>query len=310
MTNTKYGHLICTELTEEARQKDLALEGSDRMKEHVIWMDSEVIPGAMYSECVWFSPGFLDSPEEMRKREGLGAHTHPFDEVIGFFGTDLNDPYDLGGEIELWLEDEKFEMKNSFLAHVPAGMKHCPLKNIAQDRRMFHFTLGPGKEYTRQESVVTNTPKPEWDVRKHVVSGLKDAIATAPWSAGPKQAGNGKGGRLLYLDSEVVPGAFYVETVWVTPLPDDSEDTVFPGGDPVEKHSHDFDEVIAFFGTDPDNIHDLCGEVELWLGGEKHIIDKSCMVFVPAGLEHCPLRFNRVDRPIFYFTAGPGSMYF
>ena len=36
MTNTKYGHLICTELTEEARQKDLALEGSDRMKEHVI----------------------------------------------------------------------------------------------------------------------------------------------------------------------------------------------------------------------------------------------------------------------------------
>jgi hypothetical protein len=175
---------------------------------------------------------------------------------------------------------------------------------------MFHFTLGPGKEYTRQESIVTNTPKPEWDVRKHVVSGLKDDIATAPWSAGPKQAGNGKGGRLLYLDSEVVPGAFYVETVWVTPLPEGSEDTVFPGGDPVEKHSHDFDEVIAFFGTDPDNIHDLCGEVELWLGEEKHLIDKSCMVFVPAGLEHCPLIFNRVDRPIFYFTAGPGSMYF
>ena len=72
----------------------------------------------------------------------------------------------------------------------------------------------------------------------------------------------------------------------------------------------DFDEVIAFFGTDPDDIHDLCGEVELWLGDEKHIIDKSCMVFVPAGLNHCPLRFNRVDRPIFYFTAGPGSMYF
>ena len=108
----------------------------------------------------------------------------------------------------------------------------------------------------------------------------------------------------------MVPGAFYVETVWVTPHEKRSMETVFPGGDPVEAHSHDFDELIGFFGTDPADSYNLGGEVELWLDDEKHEIDRSCIVYVPAGLKHCPLRFHRVDRPIFYFTAGPGGMYF
>jgi hypothetical protein len=55
--------------------------------------------------------------------------------------------------------------------------------------------------------------------------------------------------------------------------------------------------------------HDLCGEIELWLGDEKHILTKSCMVFIPKGLKHCPLVFRRVDRPIFHFSAGPARAY-
>jgi hypothetical protein len=46
-------------------------------------------------------------------------------------------------------------------------------------------------------------------------------------------------------------------------------------------HTYDFDEIIAFIGTNPDGIHNLGGEVELWLAGEKHLITKSCLVFVP-----------------------------
>ena len=111
--------------------------------------------------------------------------------------------------------------------------------------------------------------------------------------------------RIVYLDKEVFPGAdFYVEALWFWPRevkPDE------PSGVPL--HSHSFDEVIAFFGTNPDDIHDLCGEVELWIDGEKNIIDKSFMAFIPAGIEHCPLKIRRIDRPIFHFTAGPGEMY-
>lgn len=138
---------------------------------------------------------------------------------------------------------------------------------------------------------------------KYIVTELKRDIIEAPWSPPASEAGKGRSGRILFLDSEVVPGAFYVECVWIIPPPR-------PRGASVQPHTHDYDEVIGFFGTNPDDVHDLGGEVELWLGDEKHAITKSCMVFIPAGLQHCPLSFLKVDRPIFHFTAGPGKMYF
>ena len=105
---------------------------------------------------------------------------------------------------------------------------------------------------------------------------------------------------LVYLDDDVIKGAFYVECVWYWKGSDKSE---------VEAHTHPFDEVITFFGTNPEDPQDLCGEVELWLEDEKHILTKSCLVFVPKGMKHCPLIIRRVDRPIFHFTAGPASEY-
>jgi hypothetical protein len=117
-------------------------------------------------------------------------------------------------------------------------------------------------------------------------------------------ARKGKSGRVLWLDSEVVPGAFYVETVWEYPRGSNYVPQVS-----TKAHSHNFDEVLCFFGTDPENPHNLCGEIELYLGDEKHTLTKSCIIFVPKGLQHCPLTIKRVDRPIFEFTAGPAAMY-
>ena len=48
---------------------------------------------------------------------------------------------------------------------------------------------------------------------------------------------------------------------------------------------------------------------EIWLDGEKHIITKTALVFVPAGMKHCPLILRRVDRPIFHFTTVTGHHY-
>ncbi len=119
----------------------------------------------------------------------------------------------------------------------------------------------------------------------------------------------GKGGRLLYMDSKIVPGAYYMECVWVMPRPAGSPG---PGGRKTgtEPHTHDYDEIIAFIGTNHDDPYDLGAEVELWLGDEKHIIKKTSLVFIPAGLKHCPLTFLKVDRPVFHFTSGPAKMYF
>ena len=77
------------------------------------------------------------------------AHTHDFDETLGFVGTVPGNPRELGGEIEFWLEDEKFVLTRSCLIYVPRGMKHLPLYIRRIDSPIFFWTAGNGTEYTR-----------------------------------------------------------------------------------------------------------------------------------------------------------------
>lgn len=105
--------------------------------------------------------------------------------------------------------------------------------------------------------------------------------------------------RVIYLDDSVIKGAFYLAFRWYT----------HPMGDRNENHSHDFDKVLAFIGSDSENPRKLNGEIELWLEDEKYILTKSCVVFIPKGLKHLPLRVLRVDRPILHFSVAPEGKY-
>ena len=103
----------------------------------------------------------------------------------------------------------------------------------------------------------------------------------------------------LYISEELngtAKGAFYLETNMVV-----RTGTI----ELVSKsHSHPFDEYLMFLGTDPEDQSYLGGEVEFWVGDEKHMITRTCAVFVPGGVAHCPLYFHRVDRPFMFITTG------
>ena len=106
--------------------------------------------------------------------------------------------------------------------------------------------------------------------------------------------------RILWIDDEVVPGAFQMNTSWYHSVPE--KDPVFP------EHAHDCAEIIGFFGTDPENPNDLHGEVQVDLGGEPYRIDRSCLIFVPPCLPHA-IHILRVDSPIFHFSVVTDGLY-
>jgi len=111
-----------------------------------------------------------------------------------------------------------------------------------------------------------------------------------------------KSTRLLWMDNEMVEGAtFYMECVWLW--------SGSVTGSTEEPHVHDFDEIIGFVGCNPDSPHDLDGEIELWLEDEQYIITKSCLVFIPGGLRHCPMIFRNINKPVLLMTIGNRSMY-
>ena len=132
---------------------------------------------------------------------------------------------------------------------------------------------------------------------KYVITELKPKEGQGFWE--PEYRGD-ELKSMLYLSEEVVKGAFYVEAAWFFPgmvIQNDSQDTVKP-------HAHDYDEVQAVFGTNLEDPYDLCGEMEFYIDGEKQVITKSCLIFLPKGLEHGPIYWRRMDRPVFHFVAG------
>ena len=111
-------------------------------------------------------------------------------------------------------------------------------------------------------------------------------------------------GTLMFrLDKDVIENTpFFTDVAWVWPKP---EKIVME----EKSHSHEFDEIITLFGTNPDDTRDLCGEVEFWIGDEKYEITNSCVIFIPKGTPHCPLIFHKVERPIFHFIVGNVGKY-
>src|SRR4030042_4148504 len=109
--------------------------------------------------------------------------------------------------------------------------------------------------------------------------------------------------RLLWMDDTKVKNAsFYMECIWLW----EGRTT---SGTTEEPHVHAFDEVIGFIGSNPDHPKELDARMEIILGDETHLLTKSCLVHVPAGMKHCPLTFREVNRPVFFFTLAPISHY-
>jgi len=111
---------------------------------------------------------------------------------------------------------------------------------------------------------------------------------------------NKRATRILWLEDEIMTGASSIILSWYW-KPTEQEST--------PSHVHDFDEIIGFIGSDPQNPHELYGEVEVWLEDEKYLLTKSCLIFAPKGVRHCPLKVIRADRPILFVAFSVTTKY-
>jgi mannose-6-phosphate isomerase-like protein (cupin superfamily) len=285
MPDTKYGNLIVTELKAPANIM-AALPQYARLGKRILWIDTNVVKGSFQMNCSWYLHPSDRSP---------APHAHDVDEIIGFFGNNPDDPWNLGAEIEFWMEDQQFIINKSALFFVPAGVKHCPLLIRRVDRPVIHFSVVTSSEYIMKDKGWKTPPASGY--ANYVVTELK----IPPEKLAIAGDYNKYARRILWLDEHVVPGAFHMNTAWYLKAAPTLENV-------PHIHEHD-DEIIGFLGSNPDDPVDLGGEVEIWIENERHIITRSAMVFVPAGLKHCPLILRRVDRPIFHFTTVPGKRY-
>jgi hypothetical protein len=134
---------------------------------------------------------------------------------------------------------------------------------------------------------------------KYIVTQPKKNLVVPKWGG---NLSSETSTRVMYLDSEVIKGAFYVECVWFWPTTE--KDKASP-----DPHTHDYDEVIGFFGTDPKDLNDLGAEIELYIDGERNLMNQTFLAFIPKGIVHCPLNILKITRPVFHFATGQGKQY-
>ena len=144
MTESKYGKYIVSQLKTGRFSPEYAAKYA-KFATRILWMDEEVVEGAFQMNCSWYlRPWTEDTPMSH-------AHKHAEDEIIGFFGSNPQEPYDLGGEIEFWLEDEQHIITRSSLIFVPGGLTHCPLILRRVDRPIFHFSTVTEGRYVMRD---------------------------------------------------------------------------------------------------------------------------------------------------------------
>ena len=152
MAARKYEKYIITENIRTAPPPPGFVRRREEQKKLGNWTDetdmfclnSDLIPGAFYIDAHW-----------MWEKHGTGglqteiAHAHDWNEVLLFIAGNRQNPRELNGEIEFWLEDEQYIIHNSCIIYVPAGMSHLPLVFHRIDSPILFITAGTSRSYTR-----------------------------------------------------------------------------------------------------------------------------------------------------------------
>jgi quercetin dioxygenase-like cupin family protein len=99
----------------------------------VIYIDDRIIPGSFYVEAVWVVGSVPKSHPE---------HTHPdHDEILGFVSSNMDNPNELGAEIDLVVDGKKMTITKTCFIHVPAGVKHGGLCFRKIERPVFQIAM-------------------------------------------------------------------------------------------------------------------------------------------------------------------------
>ena len=279
----------------------------DGVRRDIIYLDEEVAPAFFYNEYMWHMPGaaVIQSEAELAS---AAPHTSPYDKVISFVGSNPDNLYDLGGNVEVVLNGQVFDLTRCFAVYIPAGMVHSvTVKKV--DRPIWQYVLGHGKRY---EAIPAQMPQadPGVDLGKQFSYSYGQGFDLPDYrkGGGPNDT-PGRHDHITLMNEQVVPEAqFYIEASWLGPGPRAPLPPGVKHAGP-KRHIHPFPELITFFGTNWDDPYDLNGHVYLTLEDHEFDITQTFVVYIPEDVPHCPLYFEEIPNRMVHFTAGPVGVY-
>ncbi len=247
---------------------------------HVMKVDQNRLKDFFAVDCTWF---WRSDPDQIVE----GTRVSEANQVIGLVGADPENPFSLAGEITIWVDGKKNVLNKSSLIFVPAGVSCGPIQINHMEHPINYATIGvrPALNARRDPSLPRYT----------IISETKAKSVTPPPNRTMKSA------RLLHIEDDMAKGSFYVDYVWLYQG---------YGQAPAEPHEHEWGELMAMTGCNPERPYDVGGVFSIDLEGETHFIKQSTLVCIPAHTRHCPWKFLEVNEPTLIFTASPSGLYY
>lgn len=120
-------------------------------KKRIHWMDGDNMPGSIQINTSWY----LAANKEYQLNLGDAAnaytkwqtHFHDSAEIVCYYGTDPDDPWNLNGEIEMVIGDEMHILTKSTMIYLPPNLEHSTPLITRVDRPIFHFSLVLSSSY-------------------------------------------------------------------------------------------------------------------------------------------------------------------
>ena len=150
------------------------------------------------------------------------------------------------------------------------------------------------EKYVTRKAEIILGPKPD--------GGLKFGVPKT-YKISP-QNNTTTGPRLIFSNDVVKEATSKIEYGWIF-----SDMVLLNNSKDFGAHKHDYPEIFIFFGNDPYDTSYLGGDGEFWMGEgddmEKIKFDKSCSIYMPAGVGHFPLYLRNVKTPIMMGVVVP-----
>jgi hypothetical protein len=141
MGEDKYGRYVITDpklVTELAHHNFTEVTGYTYPDP--VYLDRDILKEAnTWLDIVWIWE--IPHPPDL-----LGAHDHPFDEIVLLIGSDPSDVTQLGAEIEWFMGEgddaERFVLDKTCAIYVPRGLVHGPMNFLRVDRPILNGAIG------------------------------------------------------------------------------------------------------------------------------------------------------------------------
>ncbi len=258
---------------------------SNRQSPPMTFISDRQIPEANY--CVEL--GWITGMPE--PNPGIYEHIHDFDQIILYWGGNVDTPQDLGGEIECYVGGQSIIFNTTTAIFVPKGTPHGPVtwKKYRFPHNQMTMTLGTGDIAIARSGIFENnekgipSKKDKFDYEQYVVRSPMREAGLGVYKKG-RQAPT-----MTYMSSTQINKAkCYIEFGWIW---GEVEPSI-----PEMRHNK-YDEIVLHIGSDPDNPEDLGADLEMGMDGHLMSFDTSCALFIPKGLRHGPNNYKKATKP-------------